>query len=378
MTQREEIWEHAERCLYMAYGEEPDLKIINRFFEEKKALSHFGVAEYFDQLGEICIKSLDEYNEKLPIKSTISSCFTAYLLAADGDVNPLPTHYYCEECGTLIWADKGSCLLDMKPRKCECGAGNMRVDGFDLCHEIYLPYAEMIQKKGPVPKNYQELFSTLMKKFFQTNLIGVAQTCNLLGDATEIYPHKINLSDEEVKKRLLSGEFDCFDPKIAEFLRKAYSVVKPQNYNELLKIISLSNGTNTWNQNAEILLCDGVCMLSEIPSSRDEVLSQIRDAMTECGFYDSGFAYDVMNKVRNGYYSKHGIDNYTAKTLYMLGFDKWFVDYLSHIVYMAPKALSVAELRYSIALKWYKIYHPKEYAEVIGDENIWEGGQNNG
>jgi DNA polymerase III alpha subunit (gram-positive type) len=374
MTHREELWNKAEQRLYELYGDYPDLRIKNRFFEEKKALSHLGVAEYFDQLGEICIKSLDEYNEKLPIKSTISSCFTAYLLAADGDVNPLPTYYYCEECGTLIWADKGSCLLDMKPRKCECGAGKMKVDGFDLCYEVYLPYGEMLQKKGPMPGNYKELFSTLTKKFFQINLIGVAQTCNLLGDATEIYPHKIDLSDEEVKKRLLSGEFDCFNPKMAEFLQKAYSVVKPQNYNELLKIISLSKGTNTWNQ-TEILLRDGVCMLSEIPSSRDEVLSQIRDAMIECGFYDSGFAYDVMNKVRNGYYSKHGgIDNFTAKKLYMLGFDKWFVDYLSHVVYMAPKALSVAELRYSIALKWYKTYHPKQYAEVvIGEENIWEG-----
>ena len=36
------------------------------------------------------------------------------------------------------------------------------------------------------------------------------------------------------------------------------------------------------------------------------------------------------------------------------------------------------ELKHFILLTWYQTYYPKQYAEVIGDEDIWEGGQNDG
>jgi aspartyl/asparaginyl beta-hydroxylase (cupin superfamily) len=40
---------------------------------------------------------------------------------------------------------------------------------------------------------------------------------------------------------------------------------------------------------------------------------------------------------------------------------------------MSTKALSVLELWHIIVLTWYLTYYPKQYAEVIGVENIWEG-----
>lgn len=373
----ENINNKAVKRLYELYGENPNLRIVNRFLTEKKMLWHFGVVEYFDELSRIISESMEKYNEKLIAKNTVSCCFTAYLLGA-GDINPLPMHYYCKTCKRVEWVEDKKCLFDMRStRRCECGA-EMRIDGYDIPWETYLPYAKLLKTKDPVPQNYKDLFEALTKKHFQWSLLGAAQAVYLLGQATGVTPDDINLNDREVKYRLLGGDFSCVHPKLAEFLKQAYAVVQPCSYAELLKLLGLAHGTGTWKHNAEDLLKNGKCRLADIPATRDEVFMQIRDAMQEQGVYDTGFAYDVAEKARKGYYAEHGMDGYTIDTLKNLGFDDWFASYLLGVRYMSTKALSVLELKYIILLTWYLTYCPKQYAEVIGVENIWEGGENNG
>ena len=375
---REETWDKAYKRIFELYGENPNLNIVNRFLSEKAALAHFGVVEYFEELAGICQESIEKYNEKLVVKNTVCSCFTAYLLGAS-EINPLPPHYYCETCKRVEWIDEDDCVFDMRgTRTCECGA-IMRADGYNLPYETYIPYAQKLKTKDPVPENYKDLFEALTKKHFQYSLLGAAQAVNLLGEATGVRHEEIDLSDREVKYRLLGGDFSCMHPKLAEFLKQAYAVVQPccYSYAELLKLIGLAKGTGTWKHNAEELL-NGKCRLADIPATRDEVFMLIRDAMREHGVYDTGFPYDVANKARNGYYFEHGIDEYTVETLKALGFGDWFASYLLGVRYMSTKALSVMELKHIILLTWYQTYYPKQYAEVIGDENIWEGGQDNG
>ena len=370
---REEIWNKAYKRIFELYGENPNLNIVNRFLSEKAALAHFGVAEYFEELAGICQESIEKYDEKLVVKNTVASCFTAYLLGAS-EINPLPPHYYCETCKRVEWADEADCIFDMRgTRTCECGA-TMRADGYNLPYETYIPYAQKLKTKDPVPENYKDLFEALTKKHFQWSLLGAAQAVNLLGQATGVRPEEIDLSDREVKYRLLGGDFSCMHPKLAEFLKKAYAVFQPTNFHEM-KLIGLAHGTQTWRNNAEDLLMNGKCRLAHIPATRDEVFMMIRDAMREHGVYDTGFAYDVANKARKGYYFEHGME---IDTLKALGFEEWFASYLLGVRYMSTKALSVMELKYVILLTWYQTYYPKQYAEVIGDENIWEGGQDNG
>lgn len=375
MTHREEIWKKAERLLFELYGETPDIQLVNRFLSEKRFLADYGVAEYFDELGGIC-ESIEKYNEKLIAKNTVSCCFTAYLLGAS-EINPLPMHYYCPKCKRVDWLDdldNDKCLFDMRhTRTCECGA-EMRIDGYDIPWETYLPYAQRLKTKDPVPENYKDLFEALTKKHFQWSLLGAAQAVNLLGQATGVAPDEIDLNDREVKYRLLGGDFSCVNPKLDEFLKQAYAVVQPCSYAELLKLIGVAHGTGTWKNNAEDLLKNGQCRLAGIPATRDEVFMKIRDAMQEQGVYDTGFAYDVAEKARKSYYAEHGMDGYTINTLKNLGFDDWFASYLLGVRYMSTKALSVMELKHIILLTWYQTYYPKQYAEVIGDENIWEGG----
>lgn len=368
MTHREEIWNKAYKRIFELYGETPDIQIVNRFLSEKRFLADYGVAEYFDELAGICRESIEKYNEKLIAKNTVSCCFTAYLLGAS-EINPLPPHYYCKTCKRIEWLGDEKCLFDKRStRRCECGA-EMRIDGYDI-PEMYLPYAQRLKTKDPVPDNYKDLFEALTKEHFQWSLLRAGQACHLLGQTTGVSPDEIDLGDREVKALLLGGNFSCTPPKLAEFLKQAYTVVQPYSYAELLKLIGLAHGTGTWKNNAEDLL--GKCRLADIPATRDEVFMMIRDAMQERGVYDTGFAYDIAEeKARKGYYAENGMDGFTIDTLKNLGFDAWVASYLLGVRYMSTKALSVMELKHIILLTWYQTYYPKQYAEVIGDENIW-------
>ena len=68
MTHREEIWNKAYTRIFELYGENPNLNIVHRFLSEKAALSHFGVAEYFEEIAHILEESVTKYNEKLVAK----------------------------------------------------------------------------------------------------------------------------------------------------------------------------------------------------------------------------------------------------------------------------------------------------------------------
>ena len=376
MTHREEIWNKAQKALFEKYGETPDIQIGSRFECEKRVLADYGCAEYFAELAGICKESIEKYNEKLVVKNTVCSCFTAYLLGAS-EINPLPPHYYCPSCERVEWIHEDDCVFDMRgTRRCECGA-TMRADGYNLPYETYIPYAQRLKTKDPVPENYSDLYSDLFealtKKHFQWSLFGPAQACHLLGEATGVASDEIDFNDREVKYRLLlGGDFSCMHPKLAEFLKQAYAVVQPccYSYAEFLKLIGLAKGTGTWKHNSEELL-NGKCRLADIPATRDEVFMMIRDAMQEQGVYDTGFAYDIANKTRKGFYAENGMDGYTIDTLKSLGFEDWFANYLLGVRYMSTKALSILELRYIIMLTYFKCFHPKEYEEVLAGKDVW-------
>ena len=246
----------------------------------------------------------------------------------------------------------------------------MKVDGFDLPFETYLPYAKKLKITNTVPESYQQLFDSLLSHF-QKSLLDTANICKQLEKATGVCMDDIDLNDLEVKHRLLTGDFE----KLAgiggeKVIKQMIALAHPLTYQELLKLIGLAHGTCTWRHNAEHLIADNVCSLADIPATRDEVFMTIRDAMRDCDFHDTGFAFDVANKARRGYYREHGMDDYTNQTLSMLGFDDWFGSYIRTTHYMSTKALAVLELKYSIILNWYQVYYPKDYQQIIADYNI--------
>ena len=363
---REQIWNKAYKRIFELYGENPDLNIVNRFFSEKAALAHFGVAEYFEEIAHILEESVTKYNEKLVAKASVTSCLLAYLLGAS-EINPLPPHWICPKCHSLMWADRSDCIFDMpSTRTCECGA-EMRPDGYGLAWELYLPLAQKLnEKKDEISaNNYHDLFEAILDKHFQKNLLPATQACNLLRQATGVAWEDIPFDDPQVKAKLLSGDFTDIPFKIVRSLCLIHRFLRPTDYTEMLQLISLGHGTYTFRENAQNLIENGICTLKNIPASTDEVFATIENALRKLNISDNGFAFHVTERVHHGYYRKHGgMDENTAKMLKQLEFKDWFVDYLSRIHYMAPRALSILELRILLILTWYHTYYPMEYTNL--------------
>lgn len=352
MTEKE-IWDKAYKRIFEIYGDMPDLRIVSRFYSEKQAFMQYEVGKYFYDLAKLR-REAEDAGERLIVKAPVASCLLAYLLGTT-DENPLPAHYYCPKCKTVIWME-GRCVFDLRDRTCSCGE-MMKPDGFDIPFETYLPYAKKLKTADTVPENYQQLFDSILSHF-QKSLLDTVNICKQLEKATGVCMDSIDLNDLEVRHRLLTGNFERLSSiGSEEAIKQMITLARPVTYHDFLKLIGLAHGTCTWRHNAEHLLVDCVCSLSDIPATRDEVFMTIRDAMHDCDFQDMGFAFDVANKARRGYYLEHGMDDYTNQTLSMLGLDSWFGSYIRATHYMSTKALAVLELKYSIILNWYQVYY---------------------
>ena len=362
MTEKE-IWDKAYNRIYELYGDMPDLRIVSRFYSEKQAFMQYEVGKYFYDLAGLR-QEAEEAGEQLIVKAPVASCFLAYLLGAT-DENPLPAHYYCPKCKTVLWME-GRCVFDMRDRFCSCGE-RMKPEGFDIPFETYLPCAKKLRVADITDESYLEL-SEATFSHYQKSLLDTANICKQLEKVTSIGMDDIDMNDREVKCRLLTGNFEKLAGVGSEkAIKQMITLTHPVTYNELLKLIGLAHGTCTWRYNAEQLLSDGICSLADIPATRDEVFMIIRDAMRDCDFHDTGFAFDISNKARRGYYHEHGMDNYTNSTLQMLGLDSWFGSYIRATHYMSTKALAVLELKYSVILNWYQVYYPSDYQQIMAD-----------
>ena len=366
-----ELWNKAYKRIFELYGDTPDIRIINRFLSEKQAFSQFDCITYFDIIGKLR-EEIREKGEILIGKSVLGSCFTAYLLGAS-DINPLPLHKYCPDCKhtTFIANDHTQNVSDMpydlEGDTCKYCGEETYYEGFDIPFEIYLPYV----KKGVEfnHANYKELYDEITSHI-TPSLCELTEKCKEMERRTGVDMDCIYRGDETVLSHFCAGDFVGFPPREAKVFHTMAEVAKPKTYGDILKLIGLGNGTQTWKHNAEELLSNGVCSLADIHATRDEVFMMIREAMRKCGFYDTGFAYDVADKACRGYDLKHGMDSYTTDMLRNLGFDEWYIDYLLRVYYMAPKALAVTELKYRIMLGWYQLQFFEEYREMENVEKI--------
>ena len=362
MTEKE-IWDKAYKRIFELYGDMPDLRIVSRFHSEKQALMQYDVGKYFYDLFRFRAE-VKQADDRMVVKAPIASCCVAYLLGAT-DENPLPAHDYCPKCKTVLWME-GRCVVDLRDRFCSCGE-KMKPEGFDILFETYLSYAKKLKVGDITDESYLEL-SEATFSHYQKSLLDTANICKQIEKVTSIGMDDIDMNDREVKCRLLTGNFE----KLAgvgggKAIKQMITLTHPVTYNELLKLIGLAHGTCTWRYNAEQLLSDGICSLADIPATRDEVFMSIRDAMQDCDLHDAGFAFDVANNARRGYYREHGMDDYTNGTLSMLGLDSWFGSYIRATHYISTKALAVLELKHSIILNWYQVHYPREYQRVMAD-----------